>query len=578
MYPWIWQYQARAEPLEPSLTQLPPTLSWWRPISQPTYPFPPRPHGGMINILAPFTVVTETLTGSGTWTAPANIFSNNITMECWGGGAGGNQWATTFGGGGGGGAYSKTTAVVSSGTSYSVGAGGNNSNVPGSDTFFGSVCIAKGGGIGVPSGGQGLGGAGGSAASGTGDIKFSGGDGGHGGIVGSISNGGGGGTSAGPAANGNTGASATAGGGGSATTAPSGGGDGGRGASDDSITNATAGSFPGGGGGGGAQFGTFLFGATGANGSIKLTYAVHAAPEIRMFWFPPTNQPVMLGRKLVREGLYTSPIVATIPAPPVVAPDIPFHQVCDPTLPARRTAPHPDAVQPLEPSLTQAPPVLSWWQPTSIPTRRIPYRFPDEQFERIDPTIFISPPELSWFQPASEPVRPRRFHGTGEQFERIDPFSIIAPPEISWLQPTSQPQFRPPPRITGDQIFEFEPSLITSPPELSWWQPISEPVFRTPPRPQGEQFERIDPSLFVTIPEMSWWQPASLPIWAIKLRPMALQARDPLPPGVTPMIGSTEIVSLGLTRRQLVALELEIVRTKTFELGRNSQVDMEIER
>jgi hypothetical protein len=142
---------------------------------------------------------------------------------------------------------------------------GNGQN--GGDSWFlnSSTVLGKGG-----QGGRGtytctcgsnchLGGAGGTAAAGIGDVKYSGGSGGN--SVGGAA--GGGGSSAGTAANGATGG-ATSGG-----TAPTGGGNGGRGY-DNGANQALAGSAPGGGGGGGAYI--FGEGKAGAAGRVVVSY------------------------------------------------------------------------------------------------------------------------------------------------------------------------------------------------------------------------------------------------------------------------------------------------------------------
>lgn len=42
----LWQYQAKAEPLEPTLTQVPASSTWYMPASEPARTHRPRPHGG----------------------------------------------------------------------------------------------------------------------------------------------------------------------------------------------------------------------------------------------------------------------------------------------------------------------------------------------------------------------------------------------------------------------------------------------------------------------------------------------------------------------------------------------------
>ena len=144
---------------------------------------------------------SETITGSGTWTAPEGITS--IAIECWGGGGGGGTDLTSIiggGGGGGGGAYARVnTFAVTPGSSYAyvVGAGGSADTAGEVSSFNGTTCVAAGGGAGGNSS-PGSGGAGGTAAASTGDVVFTGGS----GSIGLILSGGGGGGSAGTASNG----------------------------------------------------------------------------------------------------------------------------------------------------------------------------------------------------------------------------------------------------------------------------------------------------------------------------------------------------------------------------------------
>lgn len=151
-----------------------------------------------------FNRVTTFLDGAGTgnWVCPAGVTS--ITVECWGaGGAGESVTSYTsgykIGAGGGGGAYSKSTISVTPGTSYpfSIGAAGTPAANGGDTTFKTTTVVAKGGGS-VNQGNN----FGGAASSGTGDVRYSGGNGAAGGINGSIVISGPGGAAAGPGGNG----------------------------------------------------------------------------------------------------------------------------------------------------------------------------------------------------------------------------------------------------------------------------------------------------------------------------------------------------------------------------------------
>lgn len=144
-------------------------------------------------------------TASGSWTAPAGITSVDVAV--WGGGGGSGYYS---GGAGGGGAYSRKNAIsVTPGNSYTVTVGAGGNEAVGGDSWFSAtnVVLAKGGGLGVYGFNGGgppcTGGAGGSAAAGVGDVKYSGGNGGTGGCYGGMGAGGGGGAgSSGDGANG----------------------------------------------------------------------------------------------------------------------------------------------------------------------------------------------------------------------------------------------------------------------------------------------------------------------------------------------------------------------------------------
>lgn len=187
----------------------------------------------------------------GSWTCPNNVTS--IMIECYGGGGGGDVFA---GAGGGGGAYSKkNTYAVTPGASYSytVGAGGSPGN-SGGTTDFDAVCTAMGGDYGA------LGGFGGQASLGTGDVKYDGGK----GAAGGANDGGGGGGCAGTGG---------AGGDGSGTTGGTGnGGYAGNGGKGDTYPNldGTAGYAYGGGGGGAESDSGVAY--NGSNGMIQITY------------------------------------------------------------------------------------------------------------------------------------------------------------------------------------------------------------------------------------------------------------------------------------------------------------------
>lgn len=185
--------------------------------------------------------------------------ATQAVIECWGsGGDGGDGEMVGRAGGGGGGAYSKATVAVSGGQTLLL------YLVADSDTYITrssiTLCLAKAGEPGDLTGG----GAGGAAASGTGDTKYSGG---NGYFYATGYTGGGGGSSAGTASNGNN---ATSYAGAAAVTNGGPGGDGGARYEDGDAPA----SGPGGGGGGAGQdLSTDRYGGAGYIGRIRITFS-----------------------------------------------------------------------------------------------------------------------------------------------------------------------------------------------------------------------------------------------------------------------------------------------------------------
>ena len=204
-----------------------------------------------------------------------------LVVECWGGGGGGTNGPSesSGGGGGGGGAYSKKTFTgVSLGASYAYQAAtGGVVGSNGGDTYFDSATsvFAIGGdaGPGTP-GSEYLGGAGGQASSGHGDLTRNGGNAGSS-TASTLNGGGGGGGSPDEGGDGGDGvtASFTIVGGAGGVAGGAHGAAGGNGATV-GAPPAGAGSYPGGGGGGGC---------TGVDPSDRLAGA-GAAGLIRITW------------------------------------------------------------------------------------------------------------------------------------------------------------------------------------------------------------------------------------------------------------------------------------------------------
>lgn len=228
------------------------------------------------NSEAAATTIFLTNTAATSWTVPSDWNSSNNTIEVIGGGAGGSLGLLApefYSVGGGGGAYSKVTNVsLTGGVSVGIQVGdGGTAGSNGEDTWLCSStsnCASIGGSAVVVGAKAGVltstGGTGGAAASGVGDVKYSGGNGAI--AAATFAGAGGGGGAAGPNGNGGDGGL------GSATNADGGGGGGNGGGYDGADStggNAGAGGnnySNTGGGSAGADFGNAGDGTAGAGG------------------------------------------------------------------------------------------------------------------------------------------------------------------------------------------------------------------------------------------------------------------------------------------------------------------------
>lgn len=204
------------------------------------------------------------------WTVPDGV--TEVIVEAWGGGGrGSTRTSDSHGAGGGGSGYALGIITVNPGDSfsYTVGAGGNNTNRNGGRSTFGSNLVFANGGTGANDNSTtgGAGGTGGGTASGL--VTFTGGRGANADNGGSIRNTGGGGSSAGPSSNGNNGNNTNGG------IAVTDGGAGGNG-STNVDTPGSNGAGPGGGGGGAWRDNGTVNGGEGGAGRIRISYTLSA--------------------------------------------------------------------------------------------------------------------------------------------------------------------------------------------------------------------------------------------------------------------------------------------------------------
>lgn len=189
-----------------------------------------------------------------TTTVSVPVGASQVIIELIGKGGNGYTVVSSESRGGGGGAYSKTTITPLSGyTGIYLDLSGADATAKQNSSGGSTVCLAKGG----VSGSAGTSGTGGAAGSGTGDVKYSGGDGyGESGTSAKATGGGG----AGPSSAGSNG---TGGGGGAGGGYPAGvGGD---------FNTFTGNNY--GGGGGGMAFSGFDGAGTGGKSWCKLSWS-----------------------------------------------------------------------------------------------------------------------------------------------------------------------------------------------------------------------------------------------------------------------------------------------------------------
>ena len=157
--------------------------------------------------------------------------------------------------------------------------------------------------------------------------------------------------------------------------------------------------------------------------------------------------------------------------------------------------------------LAAAVTVDMWFQlPQQASPRRQPNRF--EFAKQVEPSLAEAPPELSWFQPPSEPVRTAAPLRTASWLERpLEPSLFIKPDFNSWWRPASEP-VRQIPRPTDIGLFTTSPEPIVEPFTFKWFVLPSEPVREVAPLQQQEWFIRpTEPSLTEEPPPLSWQQP-----------------------------------------------------------------------
>lgn len=217
-------------------------------------------------------VITQTITTTGTtnWVAPAG--TTTVQVELWGGGGtGGPATGTASGAGGGaGGQYAIKQVTVTPGNTYAVVVAAAKTSATtvgnGNDSTFATTTVVAKGGVGgaAATGATSAGGAG-STTGGVGDTVFAGGSGATG--VSSTSSGGGG-SGAGSTGTGNSGSAGTGG-----AAKANNGGAGGNGVTTANTRNA-GGNYGGGGSGGLSSSATDRAGGNGAQGLAVLTYTV----------------------------------------------------------------------------------------------------------------------------------------------------------------------------------------------------------------------------------------------------------------------------------------------------------------
>lgn len=190
---------------------------------------------------------------------------------------------------------------------------------------------------------------------------------------------------------------------------------------------------------------------------------------------------------------YVEPLAAT-GVPEATTPDRWQGEAPDRFPPRQPLCPEGFSVRPLEPSLTEAPPALSW-----------------------EPCHPDSAPGLP-------PIAPRRL---GALERPLEPSLTEAPPALSWAPcyPDRASGLPPVRQRLGALERPLEPSLTEPPPHLAWAPCLPDRAPGAAPRPHGGVVASPEPTQVVEL--LSWASQVQAPVRAFALRPQGWQAPPP---------------------------------------------------
>lgn len=243
---------------------------------------------------------------------------------------------------------------------------------------------------------------------------------------------------------------------------------------------------------------------------MKVCWETVATVTMDMWW-RPASEPVRSRHKLRTSEIITAPLIVAVSDQPVPL-DSWFVQASEPVR-AHAPRPHGGYIDPTFAANQSAMAVTldQWFQPASEPVRQKPKLRTCDKGETYEPSLHVTPSLDSWFVPASEPVRvaqPRRqdWFVLPSQFQEENPPSLdmwfvrspdmapthkprphggvvvpigIEPPHSrhDWIHEQNTPRWqRPqlPPGIAGANT--IDPVAPQSSP-IDWWSAIVQPRF-----------------------------------------------------------------------------------------------------
>lgn len=276
-------------------------------------------------------------------------------------------------------------------------------------------------------------------------------------------------------------------------------------------------------------------------------------------WWQPASEPIRLVPRALQAPWHVAP-----PEPSTYL--IPLHigwweQASEPvqSVPAGSARLITAAIAPAEPSSYLSLAHIGWWRPAAEPVRTLPPRTPGMETQSAwdaEPSIFLTPFVASWWTQPSEPVRGKRwpepwltayerptepvqlnkqlwvdwcrppdrvdkvrgYYPEGGAVTSLEDSIAFLPARMGWWQPTQEPVRTQLPRVTANgtqYVGPLEPTIYVLPAGIGWWIPAAEPVRGQPPRVPGigtDYTGPLEPTLYVKPAHIGWWIQASEPV------------------------------------------------------------------